>query len=127
MMSLMPLPAARLTSETLLGILQRPHFRWRCDAVALAERAVVRYDAGNVVDLSQDSHCSLSGGSLRAFEPWPAEAAPQWRARYHAAAASMGTNPVRAAEMFDTLATEAPSDPVPSCMARRLRSQVADV
>ena len=29
MTSLTPLPAARLTSETLLGVLQKPHFRWR--------------------------------------------------------------------------------------------------
>jgi hypothetical protein len=29
MTSLTPLPAVRLSSETLLGVLQKPHFRWR--------------------------------------------------------------------------------------------------
>jgi adenylate cyclase len=63
---------------------------------------------------------------IAVFEPWPAEAAPEWRARYLAAAACMGTDPVRAAEMFEMLAVEAPSDPVPSYLARRLRGQATD-
>jgi adenylate cyclase len=63
---------------------------------------------------------------IAVFEPWPAEAAPEWRARYLAAAACMGSDPVRAAEMFEMLAAEAPSDPVPSCLACRLRSQARD-
>jgi hypothetical protein len=38
----------------------------------------------------------------------------------------MLADPVRAAEMFETLAAETPSDPVPLCMVRRLRGPAAD-
>jgi len=55
------------------------------------------------------------------FEPWPPQVSQEWRARYLAAAAAIPFDPNRAAEMFESLAAEASSDPVPLCMARRLR------
>ena len=57
------------------------------------------------------------------FEPWPAGTSPEWRARYVAAAAAIRSDADRAAAMFDLLAAEAPSDPVPQLMARRLREK----
>jgi len=60
------------------------------------------------------------------FEPWPPQVSPDWRARYLLAAAAIQADPIHAAEMFDKLAAEAPFDPVPLCMARRLRSHSAE-
>lgn len=58
---------------------------------------------------------------IAVFEPWPPQVSQEWRARYLAAAAAIPADPIRAAEMFESLAAETPSDPVPSCLARRLR------
>jgi hypothetical protein len=44
MTSLTPLPAARLTSETLLGVLQKPYFRWR-KSRRLLHTKILRGDA----------------------------------------------------------------------------------
>jgi adenylate cyclase len=62
------------------------------------------------------------GEPIAVFEPWPAAAASAWRRRYLAANAIAGSDAARAASLFDALAAEMPSDPVPATMARRLRA-----
>ena len=56
------------------------------------------------------------------FEPWPADAPPQWRERYLAAFALMDRDPLRAAELFETLAAEFQGDAVVQVMAKKLRA-----
>jgi adenylate cyclase len=57
------------------------------------------------------------------FEPWPPEASSGWRARYLTAATTADADPLGAAAEFEGLAAEMPSDPVPQCIARRLRDK----
>ena len=61
---------------------------------------------------------------IAVFEPWPVQAKGEWRRRYLAAAETMEGDALGAAEMFEELAAEVPSDPVPAYMARRLRTTV---
>jgi adenylate cyclase len=63
---------------------------------------------------------------IAVFEPWPPEVSQEWRARYLAAAAAIPVDPNRAAGMFESLAAEASSDPVPLGLARRLRAAGAE-
>jgi adenylate cyclase len=60
---------------------------------------------------------------IAVFEPWPPGASSGWRARYLAAAATTDADPLGAAAEFEGLAAEMPSDPVPQCIARRLRDK----
>jgi adenylate cyclase len=60
---------------------------------------------------------------IAVFEPWPVHAGAEFRARYLAAASAIESDAIGAAEMFEKLSAEAPHDPVPAYMARRLRSQ----
>lgn len=55
------------------------------------------------------------------FEPWPATMPVGWRERYLAANLAAGSEPARAAVLFEALAAELPSDPVAARMAQRLR------
>jgi hypothetical protein len=61
---------------------------------------------------------------IAVFEPWPAEASADWRARYLTAMAAILSDPAGAAALFDDLAAEMPSDPVPLYMAQRTRSSM---
>ena len=58
---------------------------------------------------------------IAVFEPWPPQATADWRARYLSAA--ICSDPTQAAALFEMLAAEMPSDPVPLYMARRLRDR----
>ena len=59
---------------------------------------------------------------IAVFEPWSPQASPEWRAQYLAAAAAINVDRIEAAAMFEELAADVPSDPVPLSMARRLRA-----
>jgi adenylate cyclase len=56
------------------------------------------------------------------FEPWPEDTSPEWRERYLAAFALIEKDQAHAADLFEQLATERPSDPVPKAIAVRLQS-----
>jgi hypothetical protein len=58
---------------------------------------------------------------IAVFEPWPPQAGADWRERYLAANQAVCDDPARAADLFEILAGEMPSDPVPSRLAQRLR------
>ncbi len=55
------------------------------------------------------------------FEPWPATMPVGWHERYLAANLAAGSEPARAAALFEALAAELPSDPVAARIAQRLR------
>src|SRR5262249_18012717 len=59
---------------------------------------------------------------LDVFEPWPADAAPDWRERYLAAFELKDRDPARAAKLFETLGSERKHDRVAQLMAERLRA-----
>jgi adenylate cyclase len=59
---------------------------------------------------------------IAVFEPWSPQVSPEWRAQYLVAAGAINVDRVKAAAMFEKLAAEVPSDPVPLSIARRLRA-----
>jgi adenylate cyclase len=61
---------------------------------------------------------------MAVFEPWPAEMPPDLRKRYLAAFDLVEVDPARAAELFECLATDCRSDPVPAAWAKRLRLEL---
>jgi adenylate cyclase len=61
--------------------------------------------------------------ALPVFEPWPDDAASDWRERYLAAFRSIETDALRAAGLLEALAAERPDDPVPRVMADLLRAR----
>jgi adenylate cyclase len=56
------------------------------------------------------------------FEPWPENTSPEWRKQYLTAFALIEKDQARAADLFEQLAAEQPTDPVPKAIAERLRS-----
>jgi adenylate cyclase len=61
---------------------------------------------------------------LAVFEPWPVDAAPDWRERYLRAFELADRHPMRAAALFERLAVERRGDAVARVMAERLRAQI---
>jgi adenylate cyclase len=58
---------------------------------------------------------------IAVFEPWPADAPVDWRARYDAANETARSDPAKAALLFEVLAAEWSADPVTARRAQRLR------
>jgi len=61
--------------------------------------------------------------ALAVFEPWPPDAAPEWRENYLDAFRLSATDRNGAAALLEKLAAERPDDPVPRKYAERLRAQ----
>jgi adenylate cyclase len=59
---------------------------------------------------------------LTVYEPWPADAPPEWRQRYLAAFAVIDKDCVAAAALFETLAAERAHDRVARLQAQRVRA-----
>ena len=60
---------------------------------------------------------------VAAFEPWPGDADASWRSRYLAAMQLATHDCAAAAAELELLAAERPHDPVPSILARNIRSR----
>jgi adenylate cyclase len=60
------------------------------------------------------------------FEPWPPDCSPDWRERYLLAFRLIDTDPARAAEHFEKLASERQSDRVVERLAASLRATAAE-
>jgi adenylate cyclase len=60
---------------------------------------------------------------LAVYEPWPADWSADMMVQYRAAFALIQTEPTRAAEAFDEIATTCAKDPVPKRMAIRIRTK----
>jgi adenylate cyclase len=91
-------------------------------AICVGPATAARCDAGKLRPLGT---ISVHGRdeALAVFEPWPADASPQWRAGYLTAFEVMDRDPARAAALFEKLAVERKNDMVVRVMAERLRAQ----
>ena len=91
-------------------------------AICIGPGTAARCDAGTLRPLGA---ISVHGRDeqLAVFEPWPADASPDWRERYLAAFELMDRDPARAADLFETLASERTRDPVAHQMAERIRAR----
>jgi len=88
-------------------------------AICVGPAAAARCDAAALRPLGT---ISVRGrdDELAVYEPWPADAAPDWRERYLAAFRLKDRDPTRAAELFEALASERRTDLVVQRMAERL-------
>jgi len=93
-----------LGSATCVG----PTAAARCDAALLRP-------LGTVTVRGRDEPVAV-------FEPWPEDASPAWRAAYAAAFATLDRDPARAVALFEKLAADRPTDPVPHVIIGRLRA-----
>jgi len=91
-------------------------------AICVGPVASARCDAATLRPLGTIVVRGREGDALAVFEPWPAGASPEWRARYLDAFRVSETDRERAAALFEKLAVERPDDPVPLRMAARLRA-----
>jgi adenylate cyclase len=93
-------------------------------AICIGPGTAARCDAGMLRPLGA---ISVHGRDeqLAVFEPWPADASPDWRERYLAGFELMTRDPARAADLFETLASERKGDPVAHQMAERLRTRLS--
>jgi adenylate cyclase len=89
-------------------------------AICIGENAAGRCDPTTLRPLGV---ISVRGRArqIAVFEPWPEDAAPNWRSRYLAAYRMIESDRQRAAAAFDELASERPHDLVTVRMVARLR------
>ena len=92
-------------------------------AICVGPAAAARCDAALLRPLGTIVVRGREEDTFAVFEPWPADAPPDWRARYLDAFRLSQTDRNGAAELFEKLAAERPNDPVPQKFAQRLRAQ----
>ena len=92
-------------------------------AICIGPVAASRLDPSTLRPLGRIGVRGRGEDLMAVYEPWPPGMAPEVRARYLAAFASIDGVPERAIELFEALARECPTDPVCGATAQRLRAQ----